>query len=535
MGNSVSVSAYANQCFGTFIQSFVNSISKSDSAQSKLFLKKATYQFATYVEDLLVNDKQVQQFDDADKVRFVGALYGFFCSMPVDKMLSGEDAFAEATKLRFVGPVINSFADGTSANDLVERFLAATFLWNGTSFVQWDGETWSLCSDEDVCADGFLDNAGLNVPLHTAGLDSELVRAGIAAFDAYRQELTVAAARLGVSENFTAFVEKLKEQSERFDAPSATIPCHSVIVDLSNGESQQRDYQASDLVTVRLSYDPVIELTAPVKKFLSRSTNSKGPIDLGTTLVSCGISAGRCLTVISGPKGSGKSTILGLIHALFGPLVCSQAVYNYDNTDQIRTCLVDENSFPSEEFVRNHSCDHLVVTCESSELSGIFAGRKIRTLTLKETIPQEKVWVDCLKSLSTRTQLGSLLAWALRNCDTLVEHQSQDNMDPLSMFMGKVGGGRDCPDRSARPPAADAGDTPSGGDSEPCLMRMGPNGPERVSMRDLFEAMSGGGNEDEEQESNESTVHRGPSISVNQREVLAAAQREKLRRTTKDD
>ena len=74
----------------------------------------------------------------------------------------------------------------------------------------------------------------------------------------------------------------------------------------------------------------------------------------------------------------------------------------------------------------------MIVTCESTNLSGVFAGRTLRTLKLNGSIDEGVS--NIVEKLSTRKQLGHLLNWCCSTSPRLSQPEEQDNGTSLEKF-----------------------------------------------------------------------------------------------------
>lgn len=437
--NNVTPAKYATETYSSFLKGFLDDETVKNLNSAKNLQAKVDHEFSVFVDDFLVNDEQFQEYTEKGKQVCLACLLFLHSTIPYDSFSSTPDF----SKSPFTDSLVNLFNDGTPVEDALGGFLVSKYAWDGSSFFEWSDQGWTRCSEDSLNCSEFIKGAGLETPVRTCGLTQDLVTSGVTLFDEYRKSLLSAAESFNQSETFTKAVESIKSKVKKFDQGSALIPCYSGAVDVTKGS--QRSFKPSDAFLTKLSYDPAKDTTKLVSKFVSRFNCDS--TDLATTLVRCGVSVGRSLTIVSGPKNSGKSTVLKVVKALYGPFVCTQEEFEAGNvnTDLVRTCLIDDSSFLSEEKVSSHPVSNLVVTCESSSLEGLFGGRKVKTIVLSASLGEDDVKSGIVTNLSTRKQLGSLLGWALQKYDPssfLSQKGGPGSSSLLSMLMG--GGGMGC-------------------------------------------------------------------------------------------
>lgn len=414
MGN-VTAAEHAVNVFRNFSENLTTKNLKPDVSDEE-FSTVLKHDFGVFLEDILVNDKTYESFSDEEKPRFLGALCYYFTVTLISANQSSPKSIS------FTRSVGSAFCQAVPTEQLLVEFINASYAWNGESFCVWDGSSWTRCSQEAVNCDKLVAGIMSDVQISNFGINSEPLDTGITQIVAYLAALKEGARTLSSSQRYTETLDALKSKVVKFNGPSLTIPGFSSVVDVSRSAS--RCYEFEDTFTQRLPYDASTEETETVRKFTSSLDCSNE--ELATVLVSSGVSLGRNLTIVSGPKRSGKSAVLSLIKSLYGPFVCTQEDYESGtvNLEQVRTCLIDENSFPSEKFLREHKVDQLIVTCESCDLAGEFAGRKVKRLKLLS--PIETVAPNIVKELSTRKQLGSLLGWSLALSDVESDNAAEE-------------------------------------------------------------------------------------------------------------
>lgn len=431
MGNTVTVAEHAINVYKTFMVQLIERAIQNGEARSAAdipILAKSI--FAFFMEDFVMNDETYVKFSPEQKTKFLGALCYYFAVSPLDVSKDGN-----IKSLRYVESVTNAFCENFPTEELLAQFVSTYYSWNGKSFCHWEEDKWVICTEDRVNCDELVAGIQHSIKLDTCGINSDLAVAGVEQITAYLAAIKEGGRTLSTSERHLAELAKLKANPKEFNGPSMTIPGNTSIVDAT--DCTRRPYEPADLFTVRLNYDAATEETDVVHNF--RSALKCKAVDLAAFFVRCGVSAGRTLTVVSGPKGCGKTTVLRNVKALFGPFICTQAEYEAGtvNLKQIRTCLVDDNSFPSEKFLREHQVDQLVVTCESCDLTGTFSGRKVTNLKFTGAVKEPITTI--VEKLSSRKQLGALLGWSLATCHPVGVKPSDSEMDKFKeMLVAKM-------------------------------------------------------------------------------------------------
>lgn len=480
--NNVTPVKHSIETYSSFINGFLDDKAVKKLNSDKNLQSKVDHEFSTFVDDFIVNDKQFQKYAEKGQQICLACLLFIHSTVPYESFSSTPDL----ETIPFADSLVNLFNDGLAVEDALAGFLVSKYVWDGSSFFEWSDQVWTRCSEDSLSCSEFINGAGLETPIRTCGLTQDLVTSGVSLFNEYRKSLLSAAESFNQSETFTKTVKYIKSKVKKFDQGSALIPCYSGAVDVTKGS--QRSFNPDDAFLTKLSYDPAKDTTKLVSKFVSRFNCDS--TDLATTLVRCGVSVGRSLTVVSGPKNSGKSTVLKVVKALYGPFVCTQEEFEAGNvnTDLVRTCLIDNSSFLSEEKVSSHPISNLVVTCESSILKGLFGGRKVKTVVLSASLGEDDVKIGIVTNLSTRKQLGSLLGWALQKYDLssfVSQKEGSGSSSWVRTFMGE--GGMSCADPDSK--GCGDGSMSTGMDVTKILMKVfmvGPNGIED----DLSEAPS---------------------------------------------
>lgn len=439
MGNKITTAEHANSCYIEFMKTLVGK-----GIEPVNLAARSEHEFAVFVEDLVVNDESVQDFCEEEKIKFFGVLCYYYCQTDFTKFPSTSSFPTTSSVLdlknnpfpRFLEAIGKAFCNETSPEDFANAYAQNYFAWNGSNFFIWNTseKSWNRCSVDEVSLSDLANTIFDMKMVNTCGLTSELVSYGVGEINKYLDNLYSSYAD---SESLGKVLSFLRKEPSVFDGPSQKLPCYSVVVEETSERRGVRDYHPSDKFTIanRLDYDPINDPINGSSELVSNFVDKFNcdEATLATVLFSAGMSSGDNLTVISGPKGSGRSTILRVIKALYGPFVCTQQEYeNGTAGPEARTCLIDESSFPSEKEVREHRCKQLIVTCESTNLSGVFSGRTLRTLKLNGVIDEGVS--NIVEKLSTRKQLGHLLNWCCSTSLRLSQPEEQDNGSSLDKF-----------------------------------------------------------------------------------------------------
>lgn len=431
--NNVTPAKHAIDSYSSFFSTCLDDENVEKLFSGKNIVSKVDREFSLFVDDFLVNDEQLQEYTEKGKQVCVGALMFLNSTSPYDSVATS----SKLSENVFTYALVNLFNDNIDPEYALGKFLVSKYAWDGSSFFEWADQTWTRCSDDSLNCSELVQGAGLKTSIRTCGLTQSLVVEGVALFDAYRKSFLDKSSYFKGRDMYEKAVEYIKSNIKKFDQGSNLIPCCSGAVKVTKGS--QRSYKPSDHFLTKLPYDPTKDSTKLVSKFVSNLKCDSS--SLATTLVRCGVSVCRTLTIISGPKCSGKSTVLAVIKALYGPFVCTQAELETGtvNTELVRTCLIDNSSFLSEDKVSSHPISNLVVTCESSSIEGLFGGRKVKTLVLAHPLAEDDVKSGIVTNLSTRKQLGSLLGWCLHNYDLSSFSSDREGSGPSSLLRMLIG------------------------------------------------------------------------------------------------
>lgn len=403
---------YASNSYNSFIKLFSSGGGLKKFGLVKDFQSYIDYEFGIFLEDFIVNDEEFQKYTTQEKKICVGCICFYHSSTPYNaktysEIISNIPIFANT-----IGKLYN---DSTPPVKVLDGYFTSKYTWDGSLFYKSSGSEWIPCLEEELSCDGFIKESGIDCIIRSCDCNSDFVRDAINEFSNYCKSLLKAAQTYDGSPDYTLAISSIKDLAKKFNIANNKIPCKSGPVNISKGS--QRNYKLSDLFTVKLNYDPSKDVTDLVSKFLDNVTCDNKI--LATHMVRCGASVKRTLTIVSGPKQSGKSTILALSSALYGPYACTMAdhVGNNVNYELVRTCCIDDPSFINETAVSSHPCDHLVVSCENTDIGETYGGRQVKHLVLSGSIDEDDVILDVITKLSTRKQLASLLGWCLTNYD----------------------------------------------------------------------------------------------------------------------
>ncbi|CAH6419021.1 Hypothetical protein HVR_LOCUS209 [uncultured virus] len=414
MGNNKSTPATdANLSFDSFTKwsPSVRSLKENkEESKKKLLLKRIEEnnpnEFAVYLEDLLINDSQFKGFDDEYATKFLGCL--LFKNLTLNLMFKN---LAVIATLWSFDQICSAFGEDNDPSETVRELIGKDFAWDGKQFMTWKSPIWVLCDESDVRANP-ESSFDFDMKIHTFGVNHPSVERGAQ----WLREKLVAfkEAALKVNDDLETLHDEIKSQTTSFNSNNILVPCASVTVDLSEGASQVP--LRNDCFTVRLSCDPTKETTDNVKKFTSSFNCSEK--ELASHVIRCGARVEPTVTFVSGIGNDGKTTLSKALQVLYGPFACSFVDHEAGKIDYkiARTCFYDE--VPSEETIRNHPCNHLVINTQDRKmvktLSKNYAGRKLHHLKLT-TISEESRDTDVLNKISGDS--GSLLGWALQNYD----------------------------------------------------------------------------------------------------------------------
>lgn len=408
MGNNqVTPVKHATASYGSFIKGIDEETLKKTSPKKLQSLFDD--QFSLFLDDFVVNDEQFQKYNNKGKEKCIGALLHVYSSVTFDE----KTLFAPPPK--FTDALLSAFEDDAEPSKLIRGYLITMFEWNGSQLLKWSGSAWAPCQESEMSINDFVHETGADLNISTFGLTEPSILNGANAITSYLAKVR-AAATGDLTEIYSSILEASKESPTDFNKRSDTIPCHGVAINV--GECSAASYKLSDHFTVRLAFDPDQSSSSLVTRFVGALQCDKD--DLANHLIRWGCSVTRTLTIISGPEKSGKSELVKVAQALYGPYASNGAQHtaNAVNYDLVRTCFYDDDSILSDEkAVKSHPCDHLVVVSNTETSFDRFGDRRVKRLVLSEPIDESDRKENISTNLSTRKQLGHLLGWALKHYD----------------------------------------------------------------------------------------------------------------------
>lgn len=412
MGGSVSVNGHVRESFGSFMLLLDNIVKRDGKIPD---INELTHELWVFLEDFVANDEQFNRFNDNERKRFIAGFCYCFNSLPLDKDCDKNELTRQCA---VTDAMMNALCDGIDAKKLCEVYMSEFFSWDGKAFYKWENNAWKVCLPEEVnCLE--LVNKQSERSL-IPDFDSNIVFEGVDLMHKFACAVNECASAF-TNEEYEKLLDE-KSHVDTFNTDKSIIPCYSKVVDLSTG--RVRKHCPTDLFTKRIEYDPCTEESPIVEKFTSKYDAT----EFATLLLNCGGNynkKGKRLTIISGPGNSGKTTILNVIKALFGPYVA----YENNYSEHVRTCLFDRDTLPSEKVIADHPCDHIVVTATELEMSGKYAGRDVTTFKVKKHEDLSNI----VPRITTRKQLGCLLNWCIKNVEF-----SGDSMHSMLMALQRM-------------------------------------------------------------------------------------------------
>ncbi len=287
-------------------------------------------------------------------------------------------------------------------------------MWNGNNFYKWKRATglWEPSDDSKVNAMNYVKCSNIGCQLTPFDLNYDHFTDGVRMITDFCQSFMDALNDHTSTPEYIDTVKCIKETPIIFNSKAHLIPFHSGV--LQTKKSKVRIFRIQDVFSVKLDYDIGDETTELGKNYVKRLKCDT--TKLANTIIRCGVIADKFMTIVCGPKKSGKSSLVQIIRKLYGPFVCEQSEYN-ESDKNIRSCIIDNNELPTTEFVDNHQCEHLIVTCESTNIKHRFGDRKVIVLKLSEPITPNKVVDNIVVKMTTKLQMASLLYWTCTQYD----------------------------------------------------------------------------------------------------------------------
>jgi len=398
---------------------FISYILMNGNLSQKEKLKQFHEGFPKFLNDFLSNDETFQKYDDDDKISCIGMLLYMQCTHPWYILIEPNSYKCFLVASAITEAIAIAFYNRIPASTVITSYIRNNFISDKEGYIhQYINGKWYRSDKNSIILFDLSQLTNNTCKLHTFKLSNKLVVDGLDAINKYQDKLREECIKFSSpnSKLFENVYNKIILDAVIFNAASTTIPCRTVIVDPERGGI--RLYQRDDIYNQRLGYDPEVKsdtLTKCVEKYIGNIKCDRE--QLANCIVSAGISTisnNRHLTIISGPRFSGKTTLLKVIKALFDQLVYTGEYYTTE--DQGRTCLVDNIDTLNEKGISTHPCNHLIVVQDSKNTDNIctiFGGRSVSRLNISEKI--ENIVTDIVTKISTKKELGVLLGWALKN------------------------------------------------------------------------------------------------------------------------
>lgn len=427
MGNSnTSVAKYANKTFGSFVEQL--KLEELKEASSGNFQKHMDYIFSVFLEDFFVCDETFLDFSDDDKVKCAGCLLFLYSTISFSLV----EKFPNPPKF---GPaLLAGFVNDADPSMLLKAMLSSSTCFDGTNLFKWVGDEWVQCEDCDIVCGDCLEDFGSKANVTTLGLTQECAIKGCEAIRAYLELFNNTLSTFDTSESRTEVLSSIKEDIVEFNQKNNAIPCRDNIVLVHKCASRQ--YKTSDHFTVRLPFNHNQDFSQLVDDYFAELGASDE--SLANFIISCGSRLSNSITVIYGPKCSGRSTLSNLARTLYGPYACSGSEHDAGNVnyDLVRTCFYNDDSILKDsDLVRNHPCGHIVVISKEEPPRDTFAGRTVRKMHISNPIDKSDRTENILTKLGTRKQLSHVLGWALKKYNSMNFRTGNSNMKTLLQQM----------------------------------------------------------------------------------------------------
>lgn len=398
MGNTISPVVYANKIYGKFGLSVVTSLDMSNLSASTAALN---HKFGEFVEDFIVNDQTYRMYTPESKKVCIGTL---FYMQSFYNILHGEKSRDAKFGLKF----IKAAAKGKSVESVLKKSILKQFCFSEGKFYRRQDDLWVVCDESDVRLDQVEKKMRLaSLTIRDFGLFG---KTEIALGKTWITTLLAGALAIlpTYNDNLKEVIAEIKSNEVKMNG-GAQLPCYESTIDFS--DACARKYKATDRFTVKLPFEPVKETSPVTKQFLNDFMCGKQ--DLASTLIRWARREESTLTMIIGPKGSGKKTLIRYARAMFGPFATTNLV---DDFDLVRTCFVEnEIEFTdNERSIQTHPSTNLVFVCSEDRLPNRteYGGRKVFRLVLTEPIAKPDPAI--LSKVTTRLQLSSGLGWCLK-------------------------------------------------------------------------------------------------------------------------
>ncbi|CAH6419018.1 Hypothetical protein HVR_LOCUS206 [uncultured virus] len=433
MGNkNTTPHSHAKSAVLSFIEGLKENEPKNANDNVDGFSAFMKQKFAVYLEDHIANDGEFDEFNDKGKTKSLGIMLFMFATLPLDNITKSE------RKAKYIDVVSAKFEKRVSPSEFLSSYLKTNYAYDGADWYSWDDKS-SWVKTSDISLGDYVTKLCLNVEVSNLGLNSDLITAAVVSMNEYLASIKKEAETFIESDAYKKTIELMKSNPAPFNQKSNIIPCHSLAIyaDECNGQG----YESSDYFITKLNYDMDQSESRVVEKYLKHLNTDKN--NLADFLVRCGCGVSKTLTVVSGPAKSGKSTLLKVARAMYGPYASTSDEFVLGNK-VVRVCFLNDRAFKDhEDDLKKHECDHLVVVSDSKFDGESFAGRSVRNLVFTETIKEEDHKENIFSNLNTRKQFGHLLGWAMKKYDSSLFRNS--SADPVKELMsGKGCGNSNC-------------------------------------------------------------------------------------------
>lgn len=410
MGNIATSSIdYANETFDIFFNQLklddLEPIT-TDSRQNQI-----DHMFSVFVEDFIVNDKTFSGFPENDKIKCVAALLLTYSSLSFEL-----DNFCIKPP-QYIQALLEGFEYQEEPREILEGLLASTTRYDGRNFFKWVHNNWVKCEESDIVCSDCCADFGSKTNIRPLGLTNYFAVKGSASIQEYMSLFNKAVSSFDTSKFRSDYLASLKHTVTKFNTKTKAIPCHDHVILLD--KCIGRLYKPADQFLVRLPFN-INQMKSPHVENYFLELNAEDN-NLANFILSCGSRLNNTLTIVYGPPASGKSTIVNLVRALYGPYACSEAEHTAGivNYDLVRTCFYDTDSpLKDPSLIKNHPCGHIVVVTDSYINPDILCSRLLRKLHFLDSIPVNNRKQNIILNLTTRKQLSHLLGWCLENYDT---------------------------------------------------------------------------------------------------------------------
>jgi len=343
--------------------------------------------FALFLMNIIDKNLEFNQISDEtpDKIELLGYLFLLhFMSTHVardpSKINISPEELVRTTFSVNVKELCRLISEKTDPYKIATWIAIGNYAWSGLSFYKWNKSVWVPCAESNVSFSNqmMIPNIGIN----TLGLTSTHIKYAVNWINHQLDEI-----RKCMSEfNPKTLMDKLRSDTITFDRSGMRLPCKSVTVNFNDAISHTSSL--CDLFTTRLTYNPQHQPQGPINDFFTNFNCDK--VQLATFMIEWGCITGRSITIINGPKSSGKSNLIKLAKILYQQFAHVNGDNGPINNDIVRTFFYDSDSsiLHNENAIRNHLCNRLVIISNTNTYVGcVYGGRRVHYLTLNASIP----------------------------------------------------------------------------------------------------------------------------------------------------